>query len=292
MHSVRDESRTFETIVLRDHDHASRVDVVPVRGGIVTRFEVDGRDVLFLDESTLVDPSKNIRGGIPVLFPIAGRLADDVWKRGERSIAMKQHGFARNATWLEVGRASDQDARVTLALGSSASTREAFPWEFEFRLTYVLKGASLALEAEFENRSEETMPLHAGFHPYFRVPDALKSRATISTDATRAFDNTSGRTEAFAGFDLERSEVDLHLLDHHARTTRLHVAGEPATRIDMDSSFTTLVVWTLAGKDYVCVEPWTAPGNAMNTGTGLLHVAPGATRRARFAITVERPAAL
>ena len=52
-------------------------------------------------------------------------------------------------------------------------------------------------------------------------------------------------------------------------------------------SFTTLVVWTLEGRDFVCVEPWTAPGGALQTHQGLLSVAPGDTFASEFEISVE-----
>jgi galactose mutarotase-like enzyme len=38
------------------------------------------------------------------------------------------------------------------------------------------------------------------------------------------------------------------------------------------------VVWTLAGRDFVCVEPWTAPADALNTGESLITLAPGESR--------------
>src|SRR5438132_2165715 len=66
-------------------------EVVPERGGLVTRFRVQGRGLLYLDEATLADRSKNVRGGVPVLFPIAGKAPEGG--------AMKQHGFARNRAW-------------------------------------------------------------------------------------------------------------------------------------------------------------------------------------------------
>jgi galactose mutarotase-like enzyme len=42
--------------------------------------------------------------------------------------------------------------------------------------------------------------------------------------------------------------------------------------------FTHFVVWTLEGKDFVCVEPWTSPGNALNTGDRLLTLQPGESK--------------
>jgi galactose mutarotase-like enzyme len=275
-------------LALIDDSAPSRVEIVPDRGGLVTRFQVGDREVLYLDEATLVDRSKNVRGGIPVLFPIAGRLAGDAYTIGDRTITMKQHGFARNAAWSVASTSTDKDARVTLSLAASDATRAVFPWDFEVRYTYVLEGSTLAIEQSFHNTSNEPMPLHAGFHPYFRVTDKDKANVRIATDATQAFDNTRGVTEPFEELELTRAEVDLHLLDHHLHPTKLELADGGAVRIDTDDNYRVLVIWTLAGKDFVCVEPWTAPGNSLNTRDGLIAIPPGGTHKTRVAFTFER----
>src|SRR5690349_4833774 len=76
---------SLETVVLEDASAGARVVVAPTRGGMVTRFEAHGAPVLFLDVATLVDESKNVRGGNPVLFPSPGPLTGDRFTRGGRS---------------------------------------------------------------------------------------------------------------------------------------------------------------------------------------------------------------
>jgi len=73
------------------------VEVVPERGALVTALRVGSHDVLYLDRDTLADPAKNVRGGIPLLFPFAGKLADETLTL--TGTKMKQHGFARNRAW-------------------------------------------------------------------------------------------------------------------------------------------------------------------------------------------------
>ncbi|PSM30491.1 aldose epimerase, partial [Haliangium sp. UPWRP_2] len=46
-----------------------------------------------------------------------------------------------------------------------------------------------------------------------------------------------------------------------------------------------LVVWTVKGKDFVCVEPWTARANALNSKDGLVHIGPRERRKSFIAIT-------
>ncbi|MEO7920324.1 MAG: galactose mutarotase, partial [Thermoanaerobaculia bacterium] len=239
-------------------------ELAPARGAIVTRFFTSGRHVLSLDESTLLDPTKNVRGGIPILFPAPGKLEEGRFVFEGAAFEMKQHGFARDRAWSVVAHTGDH---VTLGLDSTADTRVQFPFDFALTFTFTLEGGALRILQRFENRSAAAMPLHAGFHPYFLVPDAEKARTTIATRATKAFDNVTKRDIPFDGFDLTLPEVDLHLADHGGSTCVLtRPDGKGSVTIEASSEFTHWVVWTVAGKDYVCVEPWTAPGNALNSG--------------------------
>jgi galactose mutarotase-like enzyme len=189
-----------ETIELTDETAGSVLSIFPGRGAIVTRFRVGERDVLYLDESTLRDPTKNVRGGIPVLFPSPGRLTGDRFERAGKSGTMKQHGFARDLPWGVVRIEATDAARAVLELRSSATTLAAYPWDFRAGLTYSLRGARLRIEATFENTGRDAMPFAFGLHPYFLVHD--KAGARISTKATRAFDNVTKTAGPFGGFDL------------------------------------------------------------------------------------------
>ena len=121
------------------------------------------------------------------------------------------------------------------------------------------------------------MPFGAGFHPYFAVPDAGKRRARVVTNATRAWDNAAKAEVHLTGpIDLTAAEADLHLLDHGSSEASLDRGDGHAIHIRASSAFSFWVVWTLKGRDFVCLEPWSAPANALNTGAGLLVAAGGA----------------
>jgi galactose mutarotase-like enzyme len=166
----------------------------------------------------------------------------------------------------------------------------AFPWSFRADYTYRLRGRSLAIEMSIRNTSEPgtsspPMPFGAGFHPYLSVKDADKPSVRITTGARRAWDNVTKREIPFTGFDLTAAEVDLHLLDHGS-TESTFTSGDVAIRLVGSREFSKWVVWTLRGRDFVCVEPWTCPGDALNTGEGLLFLAPGQARALQ--LTIER----
>ncbi len=240
----------------------ARVVIAPERGALVKSWSVDGRERFYLDESTFLDPSKNVRGGNPVLFPSPGKLSGDRYPRG----AMKQHGFARNLPWRVAGEGR-------LVLEANDETRAQYPWEFAVELAFSLTETSLRIEQRVENRSAEPMPFGFGFHPYFAVVD--KGATAVETDATRAFDNVHKQVIELRGIDLTAGEVDLHLLDHHGATSAL----KGVVRIEASPDYGRWVIWTLPGKPFVCVEPWTCPGDALNTGEGLIELAPRAQWR-------------
>jgi len=259
----------FDLVTLSDSRTDSRASIAPGRGALVTAFAVGNRELLYLDESTFRDPTKNVRGGIPVLFPSPGKLTNDAWSYGGHSGTLKQHGFARTEAWTITSHTRDS---LTCSLDSSERTVSQYPWRFHAELEFALRDARLRITLRVLNTSTETMPFGVGYHPYFQVAD--KRRARIDTDATKAFDNTTKQTGAFAGFDFTQPEVDLHLLDHGTRRCALALADANVT-LRTSEQFSLWVVWTLAGKDFICLEPWTSPGNALNSGDRLLTLAPG-----------------
>jgi len=260
----------LETVVLKSGNAA--VYVAPARGGMATRFYVGERPIFYLDEATLLDTTKNVRGGNPVLFPSPGRLENDAFTRDGQTGKMSQHGFARTSAWDVVAKA---DNEVTLRLVSNEKTRAVFPWDFVATYRYALSGTTLRIEQRIETTST-SLPFGAGFHPYFHVEDKEKGKARIPTEATKAWDNFAKKLVAPLPkpIDLTVKEVDIHLLDHEATMAVLELGDGHHIEVRASRHFKHWVVWTVEGKDYVCLEPWTAPGNALNTGDHLLVAEP------------------
>lgn len=274
----------IENLILRDERTRGRVVIAPSRGGMVTRFDVEGRSILYLDAETLGDPTKNVRGGNPVLFPSPGPLAGDRFERGGKSGSMKQHGFARQKPW-EIIASSEREA--TLELVADDETRAAYPWDFSARIRYALDRAKLTVETTIENRSKDPMPFAYGFHPYFEIADAQKARASVPTEAKRAFDNVKkAEVDVTAPIDLTAKEVDLHLVDHGKSHATLDLGDGAQVVVTADDAFGRWVVWTVAGKNFVCVEPWTAAANALNTGSSLIVLEPSASKTLAMSIEI------
>jgi galactose mutarotase-like enzyme len=276
-----------ENHLLVDHETKASVALAPTRGGMVTRFRVGETNVLYLDADTLHDPHKPVRGGIPVLFPFAGRLREDSFTdQGGKRYVMRQHGFARNLPWTIVDQSTTGAARMMLELVSTPMTHGQFPYDFRVCFTYALADGRLTISQRYINTGDREMPIAPGLHPYFQVADGHKADARVVTDATEALDNRSGKPTTLRGpIDLTAEEVDLQLLDHWPRTVRLVRPGDRDLDVALGVPDRVLVVWTQRGRDFVCVEPWTAPTNALNEGKAV-RVPPHGTHETTFSIAV------
>lgn len=274
------EDETPGELHLHDRGADTCVQIAPFRGGLIKRLRVRDHDVLYLDEATFEDRQKNVRGGIPILFPSPGRLAGDVFSIDGVTGALPQHGFLRQRE-LEVVLRDEEQGRVRLRAAFAASA--AYPWAGEIELDITLRARVLRIEVSLTNHAASPMPYALGFHPYFALAGADKADLSVSHQATRAFDNLSKKfVEVPNQLDFTGSsngELDLHLLDHPGSSMTMFTGGRPLATVRASADFGVWVLWALRGKDFVCVEPWTAPANALNTGEGVQRVAVGETRR-------------
>ena len=102
--------------------------IVPERGGLITEWKFQGKEVLYFDLERFLQKEKSVRGGIPILFPICGNVKDGLLKFGIREFNMHQHGFARDSSW-ELTPLDDQSG-VILKLKDSQKTLNSYPFQF------------------------------------------------------------------------------------------------------------------------------------------------------------------
>ena len=271
----------FGAVVLRAGD--AEAEVLPERGGIVTRWRQGDDELLYVDPATVSDRSKNVRGGIPLLFPIAGRVKGPLSFEG-KAIALQQHGFARQRAFtVRETTADDATARVAMSLISDPESRRVFDFDFTLEVVVTLEAAALTLELTVHNTGAGRMPLHLGLHPYFRVPVEAKSRAKVRLTGTRALDLLTDQVAPYQAPRLDGPEVNLHLLDPAPFAT-LDRANGTTVQLDCTESFGGMVVWTLPGQPFVCVEPWSAPVDTF----GQAWLEPGQRASYACALTARR----
>jgi galactose mutarotase-like enzyme len=265
-------------IILSSQD--CRVAIAPERGAIVTSLSVRGREALYLEQASFDDAGRNVRGGIPVLFPLCGPLPGPHYSHAGQSYAMKQHGFARNLPWNVLGQSEDV---LSLELRESQQTLEQFPFPFSYRLDYQAVPDGLRIVQRISNRGSEPMPLQFGFHPYFLVGE--KERLELDMPVRTYSDNKSAARGDFPGFDFQREEIDWAFPDPQARQASFRDPQRGIeVRVEYGVAYGVLVFWTLKGSPFVCLEPWSSPRLAFPEGREVHRIAPGESLASHVAV--------
>ena len=127
----------FAIYELTESNTNSRAEICPERGGILISLVSHGQNLLYLDESTFLNPEKNIRGGNPILFPICGQLPNCTYQWNGTAYTMKNHGVARTSPWKVEGYQKEAPgAYLTISLESNAETMESYPFPFRLYLSF------------------------------------------------------------------------------------------------------------------------------------------------------------
>jgi galactose mutarotase-like enzyme len=148
-------------------------------GATVTSWKLsNGSEKIFLSESAILDGSKPIRGGIPLVFPVFGPPP----KEGHATSKLPQHGFARNNYWEFLGssrsenmagkRGAGSSVKLDFGLGSGSLSEETkSKWPYEFGLVYSVELGSGTLETSMHvtNTGKESFDFQCLFHTYFRI---------------------------------------------------------------------------------------------------------------------------
>ncbi len=284
--SISATQNQYITYILSDESALSRLEVVPERGGMIARWSIEGQDVFYLDEERFANPELTVRGGVPILFPICGDLPDNVYVYDNKAYHLKQHGLARNFPWEVIEQSTDSSCKLTLSLKSNEETLKMYPFEFELRLMYELTGKTLKIYQEYINKSDKVMPFSFGLHPYFFIKD--KEQMVLDIPASSYQVKDTKEIIPFDGnFDFNEEEIDVALksLKRPSASIQDRARGLKVS-LKWSDEYSTMVFWTLKGKEYVCFEPWSAPRNAISTGENLTELEPGASCEAVLEIDV------
>lgn len=268
-------------------DYATYVDIVPERGAIVANFIAKGRPVFYMDEEMGLD-SPIIRGGNPILFPVCGAVRQGRFAGADGFPAMPRHGFARDLPWTVVAQPLSRPAggsTITLQLKDSADTRRYFPYAFQLCATYTITSGTLRVETQLLNLSEDPMPFQIGFHPYFSVAD--KTTVSLQAEADDFIDTVAevrhpGPLQQNVGPRLADPVTNLCVPRLRSSVVTLRADGQ-TIQMRLGAGLSTLVLWALAGKAFVCVEPWSGPPGEFG-GDEEKRLAPGGEFAADFSI--------
>jgi galactose mutarotase-like enzyme len=286
MYEITISEGPFPIYEIKDITTNSWFRISPKRGGIVTSYGVNGEEQLYLDKPTFDDPKANIRGGIPILFPICGQLVNKTYEWDDQVYLMDNHGVARTNPWEVVGTEQQPGyASITIKQMSTAETLEAYPFAYELVFTFRLQEQRLHIEQEYRNNSNADMPMYAGFHPYFLVDHKDN---TLESDASQIIYLTERKQVPYTG-EVEMSKLPDSIAFSKAASKKISFQPKAGHEIHLTygEEFQYVVIWSLDGKPFMCVEPWMALTNEFNRKQELVLVKPNIPLKTFMTISVN-----
>lgn len=219
--------------------------IIEPQGGQLVQWKHDGAGVFYQGSSIR-------RSGVPILFPFANPLKNDIFDVSGKTI--KQHGFGRDSLWRVVDQTEDSVVLELTHGDISAEMQIAYPYGFKAKIALELSENSLNYTLTVENLSQIDLPIAPGIHPYFPLKHEQKSSLQI-TGIANNIDWESENNGHFYDFD---GQIQLRFPD-----------GRAIEITEQNSNyFENIVLWsqTPANPDYdfVCVEPFTRKTNAIN----------------------------
>ncbi len=196
------------------------------------------------------------KGQDVVIFPIVGHAGGFVAKG--KSCALKSHGIIRYSS-LEVRSLSSE--AITLGLKSDAATRENYPYDFDFEISYALEGNSLTV-GYFVRSLSGRMPFYVGGHPGMKAPNGRAELTFENEEYPLEYPLESdeahplGRVKSLTldkAFFKKYKTCQLGNLSGGA----IYARTDDGYRYTYKSDCPLVALWSNEdGGDYVCVEPW------------------------------------
>ena len=199
---------------------------------------------------------------------------------------MEIHGFAHTSVWRAEQQCSD---KLVLSLEHNAQTWSQYPFAFRMELTFQVREGSLIIHPSLRNQGQEPMPFQYGFHPYFLTPDPESVR--VETHANFFMDGQSEQPRPFGqgqgGIVLAEGAGEAGGAFLGVEGPSVVDLGDRKVTISQNGDYPTLILWTQAGKPFLCVEPICGTPNGLNTGDCRM-LYPGETWEGKIKFTPER----
>jgi len=158
----------------------------------VTSFKLEKgeKEVFFMSSKAIFDPSKPIRGGIPICYPQFGP--------GK----LPQHGFARTSndwTVIQTSSPSSNDVSLTLALADTEDSRKiwnhSFSVKMSVRISYdEIQKSQFFQNLEVTNTGNNDFDFTTALHTYFTTP-SIHTTSVTPMKNLNYFDKVKGKLE-------------------------------------------------------------------------------------------------
>lgn len=246
-----------------------------------------------------------------VLVPWPNRVANGRWEHDgvAHQLALTEpdrqnaiHGLLRYTPYTVAERRDD-----SITLAATVFPQAGYPFLLDTSVRYELVDDGLTVTHTIRNASAADAPVAVGTHPYFKIGDVATADLTLTLRAATHFE-VDARLNVVAEHPVDGTDYDLRagkrvgelflddgwggvqIADGRGEQTLTAPDGRTVSMWS-DENFGYVQVYTsrslntlAEGEMAIAIEPMTAPTNALNSGTGLTWLAPGATWSVRWGI--------
>ena len=245
----------------------------------------------------------------PILFPVIARTRDGKITANGKEYRMPKHGLLRNA---EFKVAEQKPEAITFMSAANEETKEAYPWNYVFYVTFSLCDNQLTTAFRVENKDESQMYFCLGAHPAFNVPLTneeafedwrlvFEKEEVLYSNHTNEDESTSAKKDlilaAGNNLPLRRTLFDNDaMIFEEIGSKKVELIGKSGRGVSFAyEDFPNLAIWTKgepSDAPYVCLEPWFGmgfrddEGYAIEEKYGVLKLEPQKDFTASFMITM------
>lgn len=201
----------------------------------------------------------------PVLFPVCGKCAMVV---DGKDYNVTKHGVVRHAQF-ELANLSANE--VTLITHSNEQTLQQYPYQFDFAVTYKVKGAKLFIFYTITNLNDVEMPYSCGTHVSFNLPEKVSNYEIVfphANDITLYCHNNDGILDGNTipcgirnnlGLDDEYLDNNNCIILKYVKDGVVTLRNRNTKRKIAKVTFVDyphMLLWHSLGSQMVCIEPW------------------------------------
>lgn len=215
----------------------------------------------------------------PVLFPIIGALKNNQYVYQGKTYTLPRHGFARERVFLVEAHT---EGAIILLLKHDEESLKVYPFNFDFRLVYMVIDNRLSVSYSVRNTGNEEMYFSVGGHPTFAVPLSensvyddyylefnqiedfprweLADGGLIKKEASTFLENTNRLP-----LTKELFYQDALVFKHLQSTSVGLKADNSDKQLTFDfKGFPFLGIWAAKNANFVCIEPWCGIADSEN----------------------------
>lgn len=202
-------------------------------------------------------------GQSPILYPIIGRLLDDKYTLDGKEYTMDKHGIVRKKPFELLEKTDDS---LTFIKTQNEETLKAYPYNFEFKVTFRLTEKGLKVTHKITNTDNKEMFYSFGAHPGFNCEIGDYLEFSDDTELfTERIDHESILIEETFPVEMDGNKViltptifnDDALILSDFKSKNIKIKSNNHNRVisfDFDAPF--LGIWAKPNAPYVCLEPW------------------------------------